>query len=287
MKVYGKNPRRNIGGNQVPTFWRMDAPKYGDYKSAFINGELEHPYQLPDIKCDVCSGGNCSEDMILPYECPVEWREEAFMDSEAVGPSEFEKLVGKLQKTVPRSLRLPTTLIRPGCELQPCFLDIPSKPTADFLWCYIGSVVVSERVKALFDALKVASVRFCPVSLRKVGTRSAKLPSPIPSTGEPEHIINEVRVRISPKSAPRYYEMVILAKSKPPPGATPTEVCSICGAKTLDWSKRRPIMLASMWTGDDIFLVDTTGYILVTDKLRKHLERLCPTNVEFKEPPIA
>ena len=187
-------------------FWRLRGPRYGDYKSAYINGELEHPYRLPDIKCGVCNGGNCGENIILPYECPPSWQTERFRNPEAVNSIEFQRLAGQLQSSVPPRRRLPLSMVRPGCELQPCFLDIPSKPTADFLWCYLNSVVVSQRVKDLFKALRVSQVTFAPVTMRKVGTRSSKRSPPIPKTGEPEDMIHEVKTVTAPKFAPRYYE---------------------------------------------------------------------------------
>lgn len=271
---------------ETPTakFWRLDSPNYDDYKSAFINGGLEHPYRLPDINCDVCDGGNCGEDIVLPYECPPSWQTKRFKDPEPVTTTEFKRLAEELQSTARPPQRLPDSLIRPCCELQPCFLDVPSKPTADFLWCYLRSVVVSERIKKLIEELDIADVAFAPVTMRKVGTRSAKLPPPMPSTGEPEDIINEVAVGMMPESSPRYYEMLILAQSKPPPSRIPTSVCSACGAKKVNWTSREKLMmLPSMWTGADVFFMATTAYVLVTDKLRQHLQRLRPTNVEIKE----
>ena len=265
-------------------FWRLDRPKCDDYRSAFANGALEHPYRLPEIKCKVCGGGNCGDDRVLPYECPVAWRTRKFKDPKPVSLAEFNHLVKELQGSVSSTVRLPDSMIRPWCDLQPCFLDIPSKPTTDFLWCYSGSVSVSERVKNLFEELKVADVAFAPVIMRKVGARPAKLPPPMPSTGEPEEIINEVSVRKFPKTGNRYYELIVLAKSKPPPSRIPTFICSVCGAKKVDWTSRKPLMMRpSMWTGAEIFYIATTGYLLITANLRKHLLRLRPSNVDIQE----
>jgi hypothetical protein len=83
-------------------------------------------------------------------------------------------------------------MIRPGDEFQPCYLDVPSRPRADFLWSSLGSVVVSQRVKDLFESKKISGPSFLPVVLRKIGEREAKLSPPMPSTGEPEDMIREV-----------------------------------------------------------------------------------------------
>ncbi len=275
--------RKTVAGR----FWKLGGAKYNDYKSAYINGELEHPYRLPEIKCDLCNGGNCGEDIVLPYECPPAWKSERFRDPKPVSTRQFQRLASELQASVPAKRRLPLSLIRPGCELQPCFLDIPSKPAADFLWCYIGSVVVSQRIKDLFKELKISGVAFAPVTLRKVGTRSARLSPPIPRSGEPEDIIREVRTVANPNLHCRYYELIVHAQSQRPPGAEPTEVCEACGSLTIDWRKRRLLMLPQMWTGAEVFCLATTAYILVVDRVRQQLQRLGATNLEFEEYPVS
>jgi hypothetical protein len=122
---------------------------------------------------------------------------------------------------------------QPGDKFQPCYLDIPSRPRADFLWCSIGSVVISERVKCLFESLNLMSISYCPVTLRKVGTRNARLPAPIPSTGEPEDIIHEVPLLTATDSIGPYYELVVQSESGVAPGAEPLAVCSRCGRETV------------------------------------------------------
>jgi len=44
---------------------------------------------------------------------------------------------------------------------------------------------------------------------------------------------------------------------------------------------RELVMTESMWTGLDIFVLETTANILVTDRLKQELQKLRPTNVEF------
>ena len=99
MTVSPRRSRQNLGDGRATEFWRLDSPKYNDYVSAFINGDLEHPYRLPDIKCDIGDGGNCGDDMIPPNETPPAWRTKRFMDPKPVSPKEFNRLVEELQST--------------------------------------------------------------------------------------------------------------------------------------------------------------------------------------------
>ena len=52
--------------------------------------------------------------------------------------------------------------------------------------------MVAERIKDLFLSSCGDDIAVCPIILRKIGRREANLPTPMPSTGEPEDIINEV-----------------------------------------------------------------------------------------------
>jgi len=42
-----------------------------------------------------------------------------------------------------------------------------------------------------------------------------------------------------------------------------------------------------MWTGLEIFILETTATVLVTDRLKQELQKLGPTNVEFRKYPSA
>ena len=270
-------------GDKKMTFWRVKSPDYeSDYKDSYINGSLEHPFGLPGVKCDVCEdtwGGS----RILPFECPDSFRNHKnIIDAWPVTRSEHENL----QKEIMDALQIiaPTFVgLRPGDDFQPCFLDVPSRPRADFLWSSIGSLIVSERIKnELIDSCS-DDIAACPVILRKIGKREAKLPSPMPSTGEPEDIIVEVPVLKDKSEVGLYFEILILKESEYPPGGTPIKICSGCKRPDVDNSTRQLIMIPEMWKGDDIFFLATTLYIVLTDALKGQLERHRPTNVVFEK----
>jgi hypothetical protein len=266
-------------------FWKLDGTHYlSDYKTSFINGELEHPYHLPPVRCKVCRE-SIGQGFTLPYICPTGLRKK-FTDPADATMEEFNHITEKVKVTV-KKRGLSGSLVQPWSALQPAFLDIPSKPTADFLWPGFNPVV-SPRIREKLESLKVQDVAFAEVTLRKVGKRAANLPAPIPSTGEPEDIINEVPTMLLPKTKQRYFEVCIYGRSAPPPGREVLSVCSTCGTKKFNWTRgTKLIMTESLWTGHDIFILETTLHVLVTDKLKRELQKLRPTNVEFTRFPSA
>lgn len=264
-------------------FWKLDHPDYDtDYRFSYINGGLEHPFGMPGVKCDVC-GETWGGSRILPYECPPELRKRKHLaDRWPISLDQHKALQQEVRHAL-QKVGVDVPVLDPGDEFQPCYLDVPSRPRADFLWGSLGSVVVSQRVRKLFESERVGGLAFYPVTLRKIGKREARLPAPMPSTGEPEDIIREVPLLKRTESVGPYYEMLILSQSRYPPGGEPMSVCSGCGREAIDNDKRQIVMRPSMWRGDDIFFLATTLYIVITDRLKRLLQDLKVTNVEFRE----
>jgi hypothetical protein len=266
-------------------FWKLDGTGYvSDYKYSFVNGQVEAPYTLPSVRCKVCRhymGGG----IMLPYRCPANLRR-GFSDPPDATIEEFNRLAKRVKVAVGKK-GFSASLVQPGAVLEPIFLDIASKPTADFLWPGL-SALVSDRIRDKLESLKVRDIAFAEVTLRKVGKQSAKVAPPIPYTGEPEDIVNEVPTTRFPKKERGYSRLCIYGRSSPPPGRELLSVCSACGGETYNWTRGRElIMTDSMWTGGDMFILETTGIILVTDALRRALQELRPTNVEFSRFPSA
>jgi Protein of unknown function (Gmx_para_CXXCG) len=264
-------------------FWRVNHPNYNsDYAHTFMNGALDHPFSLPGVNCPVCKqswGGS----RILPYQCPESLRRrKEIRNSWPISLAEHKKL----QMEVLIALRgegFKIDSLEPGDSLQPCYLDAPSRPRADFLWSSIGSLVVSHRIKDLFEKHAIAEIEFAKVELRKVGKREARLPPPIPVSGEPEDLINETPLLTDTSKIGPYYELIILNESGYPPGRAPKSICSGCGRPDVDDRRRRIVMTPEMWKGDKIFFLATTLYVIVTNELKELLERNNPTNVIFEE----
>jgi len=264
-------------------FWELQHPDYeSDYQLEYINGSLEHPFSLPGVKCSVC-GETWGGSRILPYECPPEMRNHKHLRSAWAIPLEQHKA---LQKDVLVKLKeqgASVCELFPGDSFQPCYLDVPSKPRADFLWACLGSLVVSERIKNLLLEHCGNDIACCEVVLRRIGKLEASLPAPIPSTGEPEDMVEEVPLTSDRKDVGRYFEICILKESDWPPGGAPERICTGCGRPEVNTYKREIRMTAGMWRGEQMFLLATTLYVIVTDDLKRILESARPTNVVFSK----
>lgn len=265
---------------EVPQFWLLSRPDYNDYDHSLINGDLEHPFGMPGVKCSVC-GATWGGSRILAATCPEALRKRKEIKNGWPISLEAHKL---LQELVLRQLSesgFELEALYPGDRFQPAYLDVPSRPSADFLWSSLGSVVVSQRVKGLLEESAPGDVSFAEVIMRKVGKRKAKLPAPVPTTGEPEDLINEVRLLNPIAGVEPYYEMIILKESRYPPGGTPQSICGGCGREDVDDETRKLMMTPEMWRGDSIFFLATTLYMIVTDPVKKLLEEIGSNNVTF------
>lgn len=260
-------------------FWRLEAPDYdSDYDFEFINGGLEHPFGLPGINCDVC-GETWSGSRILPVHCPEKLKDnKSINDGWPVSLNEFDELTQKFSLMINEEYQF-----RPGDSFQPSYLDIASNPTADFLWSSIGSVLVSERIKNVFKQFAKDDIEFVKVIKRNVGKNEPKLPAPIPSTGEPEDIIEEVELLEEINDVNDYFEMIIKSESKLPLFTKVNSICEKCKRENIDGESRLLLLADQIWNGQNIFFLATTLYIIITDSLKNKLEEVNPTNVKITD----
>jgi hypothetical protein len=262
-------------------FWQLVRPEYeSDYENSYINGSLEHPFGLPGVECTSCDA-TWGSNRILPYSLPQELCEgNRFRSRWPISDTTHKTMRDEIAHALEeRGYKVDG--LQPGDDFQPAYLDIPSWPSADFLWCSLGSVVVAERIENLLTNASVTGAVFCPVTLRRVGKRSANLPPPVPNTGEPEDIINEVELLESVDKVGQYYEMIITAKSQRPPGAEVYRICAACGREIYNSETRRLVMRPDMWRGDGVFFLATTLWIVVTEAVKQILEAASATNVNF------
>ncbi|HYG35249.1 MAG TPA: hypothetical protein VEC99_10720 [Clostridia bacterium] len=277
------------------TYWEIKEPEGSDYKHVHVSGKLDHPYRLPTAQCEKCGQSVCSLDVVLPNECPARFRENRLLTNveSDVSIKEFNKLTKDLAVELQRSgTKIPKLL--PGACLQPGFLDVPSIPSADFLWSNLWSglsfIVVSERVRASLEKLPTRDIAFYPVTFRQVDKRSAKSPPRISASGEPEDVMKEIGVANKIYSIGPYYQLLVLAESDYPPGAEPRSVCSACGeetdpdweAKDTAWDNLTAEVLVSISKGYHIFKIPGRGAVYVTEAFKNLLEHLGATNVGFK-----
>ncbi len=259
-------------------FWRITSPDYtSDYSHTWINGSLSHPDSLPGVKCDVC-GETWGGSRILPDMAPKAVIKRRAEDVWPIPLEHFDALREEAEAQIGRQgLRL-----MPGDSFQPAVLDVPTIPRADFLWGSLGSLVVSARIRDLLAEKCAAAVTMVEVKFGKIGKKEARLPAPIPSTGEPEDLITEARPLSDFSSVGPYFEAIPTSESGWPPGGAPVSVCSGCLRPEVDDQKRQLVMRADMWQGAHIFYLATTLWIIVSDDLKKEIELLEPTNVFFE-----
>lgn len=263
-------------------FWRLAQPhRDSDYQSLWVNGSLEHPFGLPGVKCEVC-GETWAGSRVLPFICPNSLRGETrLQEGWPIPLSEHLALQTKVREHfLSHDIHLPP--LWPGDDFQPCFLDAPSFPRADFLWAGLTGPVVSARVKRLFESLNIPKLAFCAVSPRRIGRGDATAVAPVPQSGEPEDMMLDVPLIKDTASMEPYFELLIQAESERPQGSEPESICSGCGREQINSQRRYLAMFPHMWRGDSIFVLSTTLYILITDDLKATLEEHKFTNVAFE-----
>ncbi|NHC42878.1 hypothetical protein G6549_23555 [Bacillus sp. MM2020_1] len=241
----------------------MNNPTYqSDRLEESINGYAEHPYRLPGVECTGC-GETWATTNIIHYGMPAN----------LVNIPELNKNGTVSNK---RHLELQTLILKQiedyeggvllhGKDFQPVYLDIDNEPKVDFLWSCTGSVLISERIKDLFIKNEIKGVKLSPVIKRKVENKVIKYPFKVSENGG------------------NYSELIITANSKRPPGAEIISICKNCGRKDFDNNARQLIMLPDMWCGEDIFSLNTTLWIIVTDRVKSLIEGIDASNVQFEK----
>lgn len=280
----------------IMNFWEICEPFGSDYKHVHVSGRIEHPFRLPATCCDACGQPvSAYFDVVLPYECPPRFRKNRRLTDEDANISMKE--FTELAKDLVTEIRKPEGKIHKpsaGAYLQPGFLYVPSIPKADFLWSNLrrglSSIIVSERVRDALTTLPLQDVAFHRVTLRKIGRRSAKSVPCTPISGEPEDMMDEFRVGSRPSGVSRYYQLLIMAEAKYPPGAEPGRVCDCCGQETRPnwntkdaaWKKLTTETLVLISKGFCIFRIPERGTVYVNDEFKSAVEQLRATNVEFR-----
>lgn len=263
-------------------FWKINSPDYDDdYRAFYVNGTLEHPFSMPGVICRAC-GNTWGGHRHLPITCPEDLRlMPKIKASWPVSTEEFKKICKDVISSLNKA-GYSGFILRPGdIFLQPSYLDIPSLPCADFLWCSIGTLVVSDRIKFILSEFCSEAIAFGQVTPRTVGKLKSDQPPQLPSTGEPEDIIKEIPHSENMRNVNLYHEVCILKEANYPNGVLPEEICSICGRQEILTGSIDFKMKQDMWPGSHIFFFPGTAYIIVTDFLKNKIEEIKPINVNF------
>lgn len=259
-------------------YWRMTVPEYDtDYDGFFINGVVDHPYGLPGIRCRSCNstwGGGSTLPLLMP---PALLSVPELNNGWPVDDEEFRRLRDRVRYEL--GAEVVASDLEPGTRLHPAFLDVPSTPRADILWPAL-TVIVSERVKPVFESLGHDVVRMMPVAYRRIGARKPRLPAPMPWSGDPYDLLQDQPLRASTSDLPQYYELHVVARSGLPPGVVEHEPCSTCGRveRSGPWER---VVFDDMAPGTPMFHLGFSNIIVVTDTFRRRLLDVGATNVSF------
>jgi len=266
-------------------FWRLAQPQQDDYRAIFVNGEVRCEHELPTVGCRTCARVRWS-GRVLPVDCPPAWRSRPAVSprprrEHRITNAAFAELRAKLDPDVGP---LPSTLggLEPGDRFQPVLVRVPSRPSADFLWPGVGDLLVSERVRSLWEHEAFTGAVFSRTEFERVGRRAADA-ALRPRGGEPEGMLRRAVPVADTNDLPRYWFITVTGTSELPPGVDASSVCAECGRAVVPafGSARRIVFEPRMWRGDDVALLATTLHVIVTDRVRRALEHMGATNVHF------
>jgi hypothetical protein len=269
----------------MPVFWRLNKPRTSDYRAVFVNGEVRAEHQLPATGCRTCARLRSSY-RVLPVDCPASWQGRPEVTphpkrEHRVRVAEFEQLRGEL---MPLLQPLPTSAaeLQPGDRFQPLLLSVPSRPEADFLWPGAGDILVSERVKEAWEQRGFTGGVFSRVVLERVGKRSPRAKLRV-GGGEPEDALRRIEAADPGNQSVQYFHLTITGMSGLPPGVDESSICPECERPDIPANdpRRRLVFEPGMWRGEDICILATTLYPVVTGRVKRALEDLGATNVAF------
>jgi hypothetical protein len=225
--------------------WRIEEPDYRtDREERANNGKIEFPFGLPGVKC--C--GTWSGCDLLEVECPTKLRKmRELTKGWPVMPDALEELRSKLRK-FPGFEGLGIRDLKPGVRFMPPRFTAPKIDDNDFLWPASEAPVVSLRIAALL-------MSFCPDDFLTV-----------PMPGHCDWVL-----------------LIIKNRTQPPIERRSDKICVRCGRPNRVSASTDLIVFEDMVPDGDIFLLNTTLYILISDRLKQRFDDIGVRNVSFKE----
>lgn len=223
--------------------WRIKEPDYRtELEERANNGTIKFPFGLPGVKCCGTWGG-CD---LLDRECPTELRKlRGLTDVWPVMPEELEELRSKLRRFSGFE-SLGITDLTPGMRFLPPRFSPPKINDNDFLWPASEAPVVSLRIAALLG-------RCCPNSF--VGI-------PIPEHSD-------------------WILLAIKSRTLPPIERRSDRICPRCGHPNKISAPTDLVILEDMIPEGDMFILDTTLHILISNQLKQQLDEAGARNVAF------
>jgi hypothetical protein len=258
--------------------WQLSSPAYegGDAESAHTNGELEWLCDMPSFDCAACRRSRSCED---ERQVPL-WLSEA--DADLVGsqedfgtPEDYDAFMGVLAQRVAVDSRneafVRTWRDRRTIVPMPVMLRIPSAPLSAVLHPS-GEILIRADVAAALEAMSVRGAVFSPVArVEVIGTRRSP-----PS-------VKFVPGPARPASEARHYTLLSVTEVTGVPVGVTRRHCSRCRRVVDEWRERRLALPPSGWReGLDLACLATTHQVLVSDRVKRVLERDLAPNVAFE-----
>lgn len=233
---------------QKMKLWRIKEPDYdSERQEADNNGSIEFPYGLPGVKC--C--GTWASCDLLDKECPSTLRKvPELIDGWPVTPERLEEIRSELRR-FPGFQDYAITDLPPGMRFLPARFDPPRVHDNDFLWPALEAPVISLRIAALLS-------RLCPNDFSGVAM--------------PDHS--------------DWILLVFKNRSLPPVERRSDKICQRCGRPNRVSAPTELTVFDEMLPAGDVFLLDTTLHILISDRLKLQLEEIGARNVKYDAVPI-
>lgn len=228
--------------------WRIKEPEYASRREEkYNNGTVEFQYQLPGVICCTTWAGFD----LLALECPVKLRDlRELNDPSPVTPEALESLRSSLREH-PGFQSLTMLDLKPGMSLLPPRFKPPKVQENDFLWPALGVLVISQRIASSLGA-------FCPRDFREVA---------IPENDD-------------------WFLVDIRKRTLPPIERRSDGVCPKCGRLNKVSEPTDLVIFEDMIPKADIYMLDTTLQIMISDNLKLLLEDIGARNVVFDPIPI-
>jgi hypothetical protein len=219
---------------------------------------VSHPFPVPGLTCPFCAD-TWAEYRTIPVVCPGEFRFSlAKRMGSPLGLSEHNDLV----LDITRKAGLPFPVIRPGNCLMPSIFGKPLR-SGDFIWSSQASILVSDRLKTLFEREEIKGAYFFVPVLLDSGTESEFKMAVYKQT--------ELLIARASESVPEgWWELVVQSVLNLPEMTLCDFVCKECrrGAAKIPGSR-----VLSLVAGLDIARLTGRNRILASERLKHLLER--------------
>lgn len=220
-------------------YWLIEKPQYlrGDTESRKKNGVGKYRYSMPGYRCEEC--GTYGGAYVLGLECPDSLRgRNELIDRWPISADAYLRLCAEVKQKLQNDV-----VLLPGSSFQP--LKLVTEPSCRnvLIWPAIGSIVVRQDIKELFEREAVTGVNFFEVEM----------------TSRKEKKMTGGSV---------LYNMVVIARSGLPSNFTIRSICKLCGREDILVPDHFYIE-NNLVPSDDVFYLGSTLRIVICDRVKE------------------